>query len=189
MKAHDVDRLFRTLADAQHGLVGRDQVRARGVSRQAVRCRLASPDWDLFTDRVLRLVGMPRTPDQRAMAATLDAGPNSALSHASAAALWPLRGFNLDQLHVSRTREGTDRPTALAIVHTPMLLPNHHRTHHRGIPVTTLARTVVDLATTEHPNRVEVALHAALRLGLRWKELVLRITEIPHCRSPKSRRC
>ena len=171
MKAHDVDRLFRTLAEAQQGLVGRHQVRGRGVSRQAVRCRLESPDWDLFTERVLRLVGMPRTAEQRAMAATLDAGPGAVLSHTSAAALWRLRGFDLDCLQVSRSRLGTDRPTALATVHTPMLLPEHHRTLHRDIPVTTLARTVVDLATTEHPNRVEVALHAALRVGLRWKDL------------------
>lgn len=176
VKARDVDRRMRVLAGRQHGVVSRDQLRAEGIDRQAVEYRVRSPDWLLVTRRVLRLVGAARTPEQRAMAATLDAG--GVLSHAAAAGLWGWRGFSLDRLEVSRPRGVTTRRSRLATVHVSRLLPEHHRTTERGIPVTTLARTVVDLAGTEHPNRVEVALHAALRRGMRWPELHAVVDEL-----------
>lgn len=178
MRADHVDRLMRDLAEPQHGLVTRAQLRAGGVSRYAVETRLRSPDWVAVTARVLRLVGMAPTDEQRAMAAVLDAGPGAAASHTSAAALWRLRGFDLGTLHVSRPRGGTNRPTALAVVHMPRSLPGSHLTRRHGVPLTTLARTVVDLAGTEHPNRVEVALHAALRAGLRWPDLDATLAEL-----------
>lgn len=160
--------MMRAWAEAQHGVVGRDQLRAAGVPRQAVAQRLRSPDWEGITTRVLRLVGMPVTDEQRAMAAVLDAGPGAVVSHSSAAAVWGLPGFDLRRVRVSRTRATTDRPTALAAVHHLRSLPDHHRTRRAGIPTTTLARTVVDLAATEHRARVELALHAAVRIGMRW---------------------
>lgn len=167
---------MRLLAERQHGVVGRDQLLAEGIDRQAIGYRVGSPDWVLVTRRVLRLVGAPRTPEQRAMAAALDAG--GVLSHAAAAAVWGLRGFKLDRLHVSRRRGVTTRRSRLARLHVSRVLPDHHCAVERGIPVTTLARTVVDLAATEHPNRVEVALHAALRRGMRWDGLAEVVVEL-----------
>ena len=168
MNARDVDQLMRSLSSRQHGVVGRDQLREQGVSRQAVGFRLRSTDWEVLTPRVLRLVGAPVTDRQRAMAAVLDAGGGAVVSHGSAAALWELPGFDLRRIHVSRARSATSRPTTLAAVHHPRALPEHHRSVCHRIPVTTLARTVVDLAATAHPARVELALHAAVRVGLAW---------------------
>ena len=148
------------------------------MSRDAVWHRLRSPDWEAVTPRVLRLVGMATTDEQRAMTAVLDAGPEAVVSHSSAAALWALRGFRIGRVEVSRPRRTADRPTTLALVHTPRLLPPHHCTRAQGIPVTTLARTVVDLAATEHPARVEMALHAALRRGLHWGDLDATVNEL-----------
>ncbi len=90
------------------------------------------------------------------------------LSHQSAAALWGLPGFDLKELEVSRPREGPNRPTTVAKVHHPRYLPPHHCTVRCCIPVTTLVRTVFDLAATEHPARAERAIHSALRDGMRW---------------------
>lgn len=168
MDARTLDRRMRAVARVQHALIGRDQLRGEGITRQAVLRRLRSPDWEALTARVLRLVGSPATAEQWAMAATLDAGPGTVLSHGSAAGLWGVPGFDLRHLHVSRTRSGTRRPTALAVVHQPSSLPAHHRAVRHGIPVTTLARTVVDLAVSEHATRVERAAHAAVRMGVRW---------------------
>ena len=112
------------------------------------------------------------------MAAVLDAGRTAVVSHRSAAALWAVPGFDLRRLHVSRPRSGTRRPTALAVVHRPSALPEHHRTNLRGIPVTTLARTVVDLAAGEHAGGVERAAHAAVRLGVPWSALDAVLVEL-----------
>lgn len=167
MDARGLDELMRTLAARQHSLVARDQLRARRVARQAVARRLESPDWEALTARVLRLVGAPVTGGQRALAAVLDAGADAVVSHRSAAALWGLPGFELRDLHLTCTH-GRGRPTALAEVHHSRWLPAEHHTVRDAIPLTTLARTVVDLAAMERPARVELALHAAVRMGLAW---------------------
>ena len=162
---------MRDRAFAQQGLVGRDELRAVGASRQAVANRLRSPDWEEVTRRVLRLVGTAASGEQRAMAAVLDAGGGAVVSHGAAAALWGLPGFDLGAIHVSRRRGASGRTTALATLHHPGLLPPAHCGSRHGIPTTGLARTVVDLAATEHPARVELAAHAAVRLGVPWSAL------------------
>ncbi len=133
--------------------------------------RLRSAAWTPVTSRVLRLAGTPECPEQQALAAVLDAGQGAVVSHESAAALWRLPGFELKPLVVSRPRIGTKRKTPLASLHHPISLPVDHVTTKRGIPVTTLVRTVFDLAGAIHPDRAERALHAALRAGLSWTAL------------------
>ncbi|MGH9177304.1 MAG: DUF559 domain-containing protein [Acidimicrobiales bacterium] len=171
MDAIELDQLMRGLARRQHGLVGRDQLPHESNGRRATRRRIASPDWEEVSDRVLRLVGPPPTKPQLAMAAVLDAGRGAMASHRTAAAVWGLCGFNLRLVEVSRSRDGSARPTELAHVYHPRFLPDHHVTVHDGIPVTTLARTAVDMAATEHPGRVEVTAHAAVRCGMTWEVL------------------
>jgi very-short-patch-repair endonuclease len=178
MDEQAMDGLMRRLAERQHGLVGRDQLRGRGISRHSVCCRLRSPDWMPVTSRVLRLVGMPESDEQRAVAAVLDAGEGSVLSHRSAAALWGLPGFDLRDLEVSRPRTGANRTTTLAKLHHPRFLPAHHCTEARGIPVTTLVRTIFDLAGSEHPGRAERAFHAALKRGLSWPTIEGHLSEV-----------
>lgn len=166
-----IDELMRAVAARQHALVDRDGLRAAKVDRHAVQRRLSSPDWEPVTARVMRLAGAPVTDEQRAMAAVLDAGRGAVLSHRSAAALWGLPGFSISPLQLSRPRERRSRPTSLAKVHHPGDLPAHHCTHRRLIPVTTLARTVGDLISTERIGRAERAMQSALRLGLGWDSL------------------
>ena len=178
MDGRALDVWMRERAGAQHGLVSRDQLRAAGVSRQAVANRLRSPDWEAATPRVLRLVGAPATDHQRALAVVLDAGGSAVASHGAAAALWDLPGFDLRTVHVSFRRGGAGRATALARVHRPTTLPESHRTTRHGIPTTTLGRTVVDLASTEHPARVEAAAHAAVRVGATWAAIGRVVDEI-----------
>ncbi len=178
MKAQALDRLMRELAEQQHGVVSREQLRDRGVCRQAVAARLRSPDWTAVTPRVLRVVGMPEDGEQRAMSAILDSGSGAVLSHRPAAALWGLPGFDMAELQVSRRRAGANRGTTLARLHHPCHLPAHHCTVRSGLPVTSLVRTVFDLAGSEYPGRAERALHAALRAGLRWSTIEAHMGEL-----------
>jgi very-short-patch-repair endonuclease len=153
---------WREIAEAQHAVIGRWQLRAAGMSRAVAARAVEAGELEPFSRRVLRLVGSPRTDHQRLMAAVLDAGPGAVASHASAAWLLGLPGFGLRPLEVSRPRTGPRWPSSLAVVHHPRLLPAAHVTCVRSIPVTTAERTLCDLAWSFHPRRVERAVDTAL---------------------------
>lgn len=176
MDARYLDELLRAVAERQHGVVARSQARDLGASDQALRRRLASPDWEAVTHRVLRLVGTRQTFEQRCMEAVLDAGRKAVLSHESAGRLWSLPGFEPRSLDVTRRRGGTRRPSALAHVHEPRSLPDGHLASVGGVPVTSVARTLFDLAGVAHPARVERALDNALARRLTTTSAVARIT-------------
>lgn len=162
MTNHNVDRALRELARGQHALVSRAQARQLGLGRDALARRIRAGEWDLITPRVLRLAGANVTFDQRCMAAVLDAGPSAALSRHAAAYHWSLPGFPPGPIDVSRARLRSNRHSTLATIHEPRYLPGHHLTFVDGIPVTTVARTVFDLAGCVHPQRAERALDNAL---------------------------
>ena len=151
----DVD--LRALAGQQHGVIGRRQAIELGADRHHLRRRLESPDWEALTPVVMRLVGARRTFRQRCMAAVLDAGSGAAVSFESAAALGRLPGFPPGPMHVSRP---TGR-SSLARVHRTNVADAHVR-RFEGIPVTSPARTIVDLAGVLHPKRTERLIDNAL---------------------------
>lgn len=147
---------LRQLAQTQQGLVSLHQARQMGASYAAVRNLTSSREWTAISPRVLALVGVPRTQLQLAMAAVLDAGPGAVASHHLAAALWDLPGFDLRRLHVSRPRSLRRPDRGLAVLHLPGDLASEHATVRMGVPVTTVARTVFDLAGTVHPKRLSM---------------------------------
>ena len=99
------------------------------------------------------------------MAAALDAGDTDA-SHESSAAVWGLPGFRLQPIHLVRLLSATDPVSTLGFVHTSTHLPASHRTIHHGIPVTTPARTLFDLAPRVHPMRLPRLVDAAWSMRL-----------------------
>ncbi|MGI9119141.1 MAG: hypothetical protein ACR2G7_03250 [Acidimicrobiales bacterium] len=96
------------------------------------------------------------------MAAVLDAGGGAVVSRLAAAHLWGLPGFEPGPVDVTRARRRARRPSSLANLHEPRYLPEHHRREVEGVPVTTVARTVFDLAGCVYPKRAERALDNAL---------------------------
>ena len=122
-------------------------------------------EWESLSPRVLRLIGAPLTKRSKLMAAVLDAGSGAVASHRSAAALWGLSGFHLADLDVSRPHDADCHRPALGRLHLPRLLPAHHITSVDGIPVTTPARTIFDLAGLVHPYRTERALDNAVAMS------------------------
>lgn len=96
------------------------------------------------------------------MAAVLACGPGTVLSHRSAAALWGLRG-PIESIEVtvpSKTRSRGSIRRHFGV------LPADEITEHHGIPVTTVPRTIFDLAATEPADRVEQAVRQQERLRL-----------------------
>jgi very-short-patch-repair endonuclease len=86
------------------------------------------------------------------MAAVLASGTGAVLSHRSAAALWGLRGHSEGAVHVTVPSKSTS--SRLVVRHVAKV-PGDERTAEVGIPVTTVPRTILDLAATDPPEAVE----------------------------------
>jgi very-short-patch-repair endonuclease len=139
---------------------------ALGLSRNAIAARAAAGRLHRI-HRGVYAVGHPVLPRYaRWMAAVLAAGPGAALSHASAAALWEIRPSGATRVDVSVPNSAgrTKRPGLR--VHRATSLAGTETTHHRAIPVTTPARTLLDLAASLPRRALERALDQAEVLEL-----------------------
>src|SRR5688572_20662159 len=120
----DLERYVRELSERQHGVVGRRQLWGNGFTDPDLRGLEARAAIEHLSPETLRVVGAPFTPLSRAMAAVLDAPSGAVISHASAAALWNVPGFNLRGiLHVTIPRQGIRARTRLASIHYAEDLP------------------------------------------------------------------
>lgn len=158
-------RVLARIAARQHGVVSRPQVLALGVDAD-------------FIDRSLRLGRLHRvhrgvyavghlsmTDRGRWMAAVLAAGGDAVLSHLTAALLWKLIDRAGSLIHVLVPGRGDRRRSGL-VIHRTRHLPPEHRFEIDGIPVTSIDRTLLDLAAMLTPGRLRYAVEAADRRGL-----------------------
>lgn len=93
------------------------------------------------------------------MAAVLWVGPGAALSGLSAALLWRVWRGRAPVSHVVTPRRR--RSQRAVIVHRARRLDPDHVTRHEGIPVTTVARTLVDLTDVLDAHRLANVVHEA----------------------------
>lgn len=97
------------------------------------------------------------------MAAVLASGPGAVLSHRSATALWGIWGSGAGEVHVTVPRKSRSRR---AIHRHFGALPVDEVTIHDGIPVTSAARAVLDLAADKGEAAAESALREMEYLGI-----------------------
>jgi Transcriptional regulator, AbiEi antitoxin len=143
-------RALAELATRQHGVVSTGQLSALGYTRSSAS--KASGVGRLHrVHRGVYVVGHQRlTWHGRCMAAVLAASPSVA-SHWSAGWLWGLLQTRPGTLHVTcRRSRHADWPF---VTHTADLAPAD-LTRRDGIPVTSLARTILDLAVDSRPRTV-----------------------------------
>jgi very-short-patch-repair endonuclease len=107
------------------------------------------------------------------------------LSHRTAAAVWDLLPSPARRFDV--TIPGTGKSTETVRVHRSRVLTRDVTTHH-GFPVTTVTRTLIDLADQLTPHRLERVCHRAevLRL-LDARAIATRMDELPGRRTTKLR--
>jgi very-short-patch-repair endonuclease len=168
---------IRELAERQHALVSRDQLLELGLNSTTISRMRRSGEWERYTKRVLKRSGVPRTYEQWLMAAALDAGPTSFVSHDASAALWKVSGFGLLHLRhadVSRPRGGTRRPSDLARIHELLDLEPDHTTMLNGIPISTPTRVVFELAGAR-PERAERACDNLWSRNLTSRNLLMKM--------------
>jgi predicted transcriptional regulator of viral defense system len=161
-RMHDPSVAMAALAARQHGVVARRQLAALGLSRHVVG-RMLERGRLHVVHRGVYAVGHRRLTRYGVwMAAVLAAGDSAVLSHRSAAALWRIRESDRRTIEVTAPREVL-RPR-LAVCRS-VLRPDEV-TVHDGIPVTTPARTLLDLAALLDRHRLARAAERAEALRL-----------------------
>src|SRR3954451_9168545 len=160
VKQRELDRLIAAAADTQHGLITLAQLRSLGATPMMVRVRVNRGTLHPVHRGVYSVGHRPITPEARWLAAVLACGPGALLSHRSAAALHGIRNTAAAKIDVTApTRRGL---TLDAItLHRATTVQPEDRDIVRGVPVTSLPRTIIDLAACVSPSALEYAIHRA----------------------------
>ncbi|MHB1139864.1 MAG: type IV toxin-antitoxin system AbiEi family antitoxin domain-containing protein [Microthrixaceae bacterium] len=139
------------LAAGQHGVVSMDQVSELGVDRRQIQRATRAGALIRLHPQVYRMRGAPTSRDQRVQAAVLQVDQSLA-SHESS--LW-LLGVEKSPFRVAVTVPPWSRSSLDGITVHRHHVPDLHRTVVRGIPCTTLPRTIVDVATVFGRDRLD----------------------------------
>lgn len=160
MRSH---RELAELARRQHGVVSFSQLQELGFSKGYIARaegagRLQRVHWGVYA------VGHAALSDHgRATAALLVFPGTAVLSHNSAGWLWGLLPTAPQEAEVTVAARGNKRRGLQ--VHRVWALPDEERTTYEGLPVTSMARTLVDLAGTSSPRGLSRLVDRARRRG------------------------
>jgi hypothetical protein len=135
------------------------QLRRLGFTKYAVRRRVESKRLQRVHSGVFAVGHLALTVDSRRLAAVMACGPKALLSHRAAASVQGLLSYS-SQLEVTVPR-GAARPKPGIVIHRSRLIHPEDRALVRGIPVTSVARTLVDLAEVLSEERLAKAVHEA----------------------------
>jgi very-short-patch-repair endonuclease len=166
--ARGLDALIAEVAERQHGVITRQQLLDLGLGSDAIDRRIRAGRL-LPLYRSVYAVGHRNTSRETVwMAAVLAAGEGAALSHRAAGAAWGIcASEGMPEVVVPRQRRSRTGIT----LHRG-LLPADERTVLNGIPITTVPRTILDLATTLDQRQLERAINEA-EIKRLWDELSL----------------
>lgn len=143
--SREADRKLDEVARRNHGVFTWRQAVDAGVPGATISRRTQRGRYRKLQPGVYAVAGAPDTLDARLLAAALAAGSEAVLSHESAAHLWGI-GEVPRRIHLTTLQR---RPTGLrgVVVHRTKRLPPHHVNRNRRVPVTSVARTICDVAS------------------------------------------
>jgi predicted transcriptional regulator of viral defense system len=137
------DRLFQ-IAEAQAGYFTTAQAQALGIARAQLSRYVAAGKLERSQQGVYRLTPFPRVPHEDLFIAWLAAGPEAVISHDSALAIYELSDALPAHVHLTVPRTASHRRPGYRL-HTSRITPAEI-THYGGLQVTTVARTIADIA-------------------------------------------
>jgi very-short-patch-repair endonuclease len=158
------------LAASQKDLLTHHQLLAAGLTRQAIAKRVSSGSLHRRHPGVYSLGPAPLSREAQMLAAVLAAGPGSVLGHASLAGLHGIARHRAPLIAVLSPRK---RALDGVRVHRYRTLDPRDVTTYRGIPVTTIARMLVDLSDVLDAQELANLIHEAAFRG-RFSELATR---------------
>ena len=152
------------VARLQHGVIARWQLLELGFSADAIKHRVSVGRLHPVA-RGVYAVGRPQLSRYgRWMAAVLSCGPEAALSHESAAALWGIRDRERGVIDVSLPMHSRRNRPGITIQRRSLTAQNFTTLH--NIPVTTPVCTLIDLAARLGREETERAVNQADKLDL-----------------------
>ena len=168
-----MERQARIVAGRQHALVTLDQLRSIGFDEATIRARAAAERIFRLRDGIYSLTPPSFTPTQRLRSATLACGHGSLLSHFDAAAVLRIAESRPGPIHVTVDPSSGRRTGQLeGIVIHRSSVPAVDAGRGDGIPCTSAARTIFDLAALAGVEELEEMMIAANSLGiLNWGRL------------------
>lgn len=172
----------RDLAERQHGVVARRQLLALGLGPRVIEREIGAGRFLRLYAGVYALGHGILTPQGRLMAAVLACGPTALLSHRTAAAQWEL--LSTGQTRVDLIVPGESRkPQAGIRVHRTRHLDPEDAAVLGGMPITSVARTIVDLTAVLRPQQeLEVIEHADRAHLLNLLAVTRALDRRPHLR-------
>lgn len=153
------------LSARQHGIVTRRQLHFLGLDNSAILRRMKSGRLHQLYRNVYAVGRTDLSTKGRFLSAVLAYGNRALLSHRSAVVLWrlgPERGSRID---VTVPSAGTRARRDGITIHRSSV-PEEDRTVRDLIPVTTPARTIIDLADDATRRELERTIDEALYLGM-----------------------
>jgi very-short-patch-repair endonuclease len=165
-RAVDAEAVLMSLASRQHGVVTRTQLLQAGVSGDVVDRRVRARRLRAV-HRGVYLVGPVHAAHAREMAAVLACNNGAVLNHWNAGILWQCcrREDVAGPVDVSATRGDHFRRPGIRF-HLLRTLRADEVTQLGGIPLTTVGRTVYDLASVADQRALERIVAEAFDLGI-----------------------
>jgi very-short-patch-repair endonuclease len=155
----ELDGQIARLAARQHGVVSAAQLYALGLTARGIEARIRAKRLFRLHRGVYAVGHIALTSLSRDLAAVLACGPGALLSHRSAARLWGLLDSSSPRIEVTAPR--TRKPRNGITVHRSRTIHPDDAAEVDGIPVTSVARTVVDLAEVVDEPRLARAVNQA----------------------------
>jgi hypothetical protein len=171
----DRDDELNKLASAQFGAFSRLQAKELKLDRFALRRREQRGTISAATGNVFVFDASADTFERRATIGLLEAGTTSAISSTTGAALYDIRGFDLEPIHIVRSHAGSRAQVEGIVWHFTRFLPDHHLgLLDNGLRLATPPRVFADLAATKgvHAKRAERAVDSAMAARLLNRRLL-----------------
>ena len=153
----------RRAASKSYGLIDRRTALSLGLTDSSAYRRVSKGELDRLAPGVLYTNATPPGWRTRVRGATLAAGPNSLASHRTAAVLYELEGVRGRMIELTVPYANQPFPDDAIVHRTRRLLPSDTVA---GIPVTTVERTLLDLASLLPDITLEKAMMSAIRKEL-----------------------
>lgn len=172
-----IESKIHALAARQHGVVARRQLLCLGLGEDAIDHRLRSGRLVRLQPGVYALGHIELRREGHMLGVVLRYGDKAAVSHRSAAAVWGIRPWSGAFVELTLPGRGGTRKRPGRLLHRSGDLPRHELTVERGIPTTTLSRTLLDLAAVVPPHHLRRAVERAEQAGLFDLRAVLRVLD------------
>jgi very-short-patch-repair endonuclease len=174
------ERAIADLASRQRGLVTRTQLLQAGLTRAAVDNRVKSGRLQPLYRGVYLLGHAHLSDGARELGAVLACGPNAFVSHRSAAGLWHLYPAQSTEVDITVVGRNPGSKRGIRVHRAPALGRSEIR-RLGGIPLTSPARTILDLAGSVASRELERAYaEAETRRLVRRNELLALLARYPH---------